>query len=267
MKEVDVGNQFTNGQEFEFRDHMFQWIRTEASKLGFVVVIGRSDNGSDERVAFVIMRCERSGKYTTPLRKFKREYTGSRRCDCLFKLRGYLLSNNKWRFNVICGLHNHDMCDKLFGHPIACLLMPEEKGIVSDMTLNTVQSKNILATLKHKRLGNISNLKQVYNICVLNNKALRGDRTEMKQSLELLDDNNYVTMYRTCEDGVTVRDTFWTHLDSIKLLTCFLMYSSLIQRIRPTIIGFHNWKLLMLPLSIRLLLLGLYFWRAKKRIM
>lgn len=67
----------------------------------------------------------------------------------------------KWRFNVICDLHNHDMCEKLTGHSIACRLMPEEKEIVSDMTLNMVQPKNILATLKHKIPKNILNIKQV----------------------------------------------------------------------------------------------------------
>lgn len=49
-----------------------------------------------------------------------------------------------------------------------------------DMTLNMVQPKNILSILKCKRPINISNIKQVYTICVLNNKAIRGDKTEMQ---------------------------------------------------------------------------------------
>lgn len=36
---VNVGYQIKNEQEFEFRDHMLQWIRMEASKLRFGVVI------------------------------------------------------------------------------------------------------------------------------------------------------------------------------------------------------------------------------------
>ncbi|CAK8562949.1 unnamed protein product [Lathyrus sativus] len=43
----------------------------------------------------------------------------------------------------------------------------------------------------------------------------------MEQLLKLLDDNNYVSMYQMCEDGVTVRDIFWTHPDSIKLFNMF----------------------------------------------
>lgn len=73
---------------------------------------------------------------------------------------------------------NHDMCEKVVGHSIACRLMPEKKAIVSDMILNMVQTKNILVTLKRKSLRNISNIKQVYNICVQNDNIIRGDKTE-----------------------------------------------------------------------------------------
>ncbi|XP_050909697.1 protein FAR1-RELATED SEQUENCE 5-like [Lathyrus oleraceus] len=89
------------------------------------------------------------------------------------------------------------------------------------MTLNLVQPKNILATLKCKRPENISNIKKVYNIWYQTNKALMGDKTEMQQLLKQLDDNSYVSRYQTCEDGVTVGDIFWTHPDSIKLFNTF----------------------------------------------
>lgn len=75
--------------------------------------------------------------------------------------------------------------------------------------------------MKRKRPKNISNIKQVYNICVLSYKALRGNRNEMQQLLKLLDVNNYVSKYRTCEDEVTVQDIFWIHSDSMKLFNMF----------------------------------------------
>ncbi|XP_050918559.1 uncharacterized protein LOC127135989 [Lathyrus oleraceus] len=160
------------------------------SKLGLRVVIRRSNNGSNIRCAFVTMTCERSRKYRTPFRNFKRDDTSSRKCECHFKVRGYKLANKNWRFNVICGLHNHDLCEKLVGHPSVCRLIPEEKECVADMILNLVQPKNILATLKWKRSENISNI-------------------------------NYVSRYRTCEDEVTVNVIFWIHPDSIKLFNIF----------------------------------------------
>ncbi|CAK8562804.1 unnamed protein product [Lathyrus sativus] len=89
------------------------------------------------------------------------------------------------------------------------------------MALNQVQPKNILATLKRKRYENISNIKHVYNIQCRYNKALRGDRSEMQKLLKFLDDNNYVSKYQKCEDGVIVRDIFWIHPHSIKLSNTF----------------------------------------------
>ncbi|XP_050915838.1 uncharacterized protein LOC127130927 [Lathyrus oleraceus] len=120
------------------------------------------------------MTCEGSRKYRPLLRYFKRDDTGSRKYECPFKVHGYMLANNKWRFNVICGLYNHDLCEKLVSHPIVYRLMPEEKEYVADMTLNLIQTKNISATLKRKRPKNISNIMQVYNIRYQTNKALRG---------------------------------------------------------------------------------------------
>lgn len=98
------------------------------------------------------MTCEKSWKYRPYIQNFKRDDTGSRKCD----------------------LHNHDLCENLFGHPIVCRLMPEEKECVLDMTLNLVQSKNMLASLKRKRRKNILNIKEVYNIWYQYNKTLRG---------------------------------------------------------------------------------------------
>lgn len=63
VKKVYVGNYFTNEQDFEVRNHMLKCIHTEASKLRFCVLIGRSDNGSNRKGEFVSMTCERSGKY------------------------------------------------------------------------------------------------------------------------------------------------------------------------------------------------------------
>lgn len=62
---------------------------------------------------------------------------------------------------MIYGTHNHDMCHKLVGHPITCRLMPREKKIIYDSTLNMMQSKNIFATLKVKDLE-ISQISREY---------------------------------------------------------------------------------------------------------
>ena len=61
----------------------------KASKLGFGVVIERSNNGTSKRQPFIVMACEMSGKYVPKLRKIKQDDTRSRKCECLFKLHGY----------------------------------------------------------------------------------------------------------------------------------------------------------------------------------
>ncbi|XP_058780892.1 uncharacterized protein LOC131654994 [Vicia villosa] len=201
---VDVGGEFISKHDFDDRESMLTWICRNTVNLGFGVVIGRSDNGTARRNPFVTMLCERNGKYNPPLKKFKKDDTGTRKCECPFKIRCYMLASKKWRISVIFGLHNHELCAKLQGHPMACGLNPIKKASIKDMSLNFVQPKNIPATLKRKEPDNISNIGQVYNQRYRNNKAIRGDTNEMQQLLKMLDDNKYVSRYKNCDDEVIV---------------------------------------------------------------
>lgn len=146
--EVDDREQFINKQECIVREHTLQWVRMKAEKLEFGFVIGMSDNGSDKRQAFVTMRCDKIGTYQPPIKKLKHDNIKSRKCECQFKLHGYHKVNDTWKFNVVSGIHNHVLCQKLVNNPIVCHLIPEKKELVLDMTLNMVALKNILATLK-----------------------------------------------------------------------------------------------------------------------
>ncbi|XP_050914620.1 protein FAR1-RELATED SEQUENCE 5-like [Lathyrus oleraceus] len=163
----------------------------EGREIRFGVVIERSKNGSDRRQAFVTMRCERSGTYQPQIRKLKRDDTGSRKYECPFKLCGYHIANVTWKFNVISSIHNHALTEKLVGHPIVCHLFSEEKVLISKITLYMMAPKNIFASLKQKIPLNVSNIKQIYNVCMV------------------------------CEDKVIVQDIFWSHPDSIKLFNIF----------------------------------------------
>lgn len=107
---------------------------------------------------------------------------------------------------VICGIHNHDLCHKLSGHPIVCCLNSKEKKLIYHMTFNTIQPKNILSTLKRKRPENVSNIKQVHNIHTRNNKAIRCLRFEMQHLLKLLGDDNYFVHNR-----VNPKIEIWTN--------------------------------------------------------
>ncbi|XP_058721691.1 protein FAR1-RELATED SEQUENCE 5-like [Vicia villosa] len=218
---VDVRQQFTNDMSFSCREQLLDWVRREASKLEFGIVTLRSNNGNSRRKTFVVLNCERGGRYVPTNWVLKHEDTGSRKCGCSFKLRMTRRIDDLWRLSVICGIHNHSLEAKLHGHPTVCRLSREEKNVISDLSIIKVAPRNILADLKRKNPDSVSNIKQVYNERH-NFKVLKmGPRSEMKQLLKLLGDNQYVSSFRTCEDKVTVRDIFWTHPESIKFFNTF----------------------------------------------
>lgn len=64
-------------------------------------------DSSNKRQTFVTMRCERSDTYVPPIQKLKRDDSGSRKSECMFKLHGYSKVDDTWKFNVIYSLHNH----------------------------------------------------------------------------------------------------------------------------------------------------------------
>ncbi|XP_058734215.1 uncharacterized protein LOC131605944 [Vicia villosa] len=128
---IDVQQQFTNEMTFTSRQHFFEWIRIEASKLGFGVVIARFDNGTNRIQTFVVMKYGR-----------------------IYGLR---------RFNIVCKLHNHALDTKIHTYPIVCPLNPEEKESISELSIIKFAPKNILADLKQKRPESVSNIKQIHN--------------------------------------------------------------------------------------------------------
>jgi hypothetical protein len=52
--------------------------------------------------------------------------TGTRKCECLFRLHSYFLASQEWNLTVVSSLHNHKL-DKKLGHIIARHL--KKKGV------------------------------------------------------------------------------------------------------------------------------------------
>nr|ABN04844.1 hypothetical protein MtrDRAFT_AC147481g28v2 [Medicago truncatula]ABN06024.1 hypothetical protein MtrDRAFT_AC149576g24v2 [Medicago truncatula] len=87
---------------------------------------------------------ERSGDHKLPKTKVKHEATGSRKCGCLFMVRGYVVrENNAWKLAILNGVHNHEMMRYVAGHLITGRLMEDDKKIVHDLTDSLVKPKNI----------------------------------------------------------------------------------------------------------------------------
>src|SRR3954471_7933743 len=81
---VDVRQEFTNDRSFGSREQLIEWVRNEASKLRFGIVILRSDNENSRRKVFVVLNCERGGSYIQSNRVLKHDDTGTRKCGCPF---------------------------------------------------------------------------------------------------------------------------------------------------------------------------------------
>ncbi|KAJ1393007.1 MULE transposase domain [Sesbania bispinosa] len=130
----------------------------------FIVVIMRSDSRGIDRKIKLILGCERSGKYRPYKSELVRNVTGSRKCECPFRLRGRPLANGVgWKLNLVCGVHNHEVAESLEGHPYAGRLTVEEKSLLEDMTKNMVKPRSILLTLKDHNVHNVTTIKQIYN--------------------------------------------------------------------------------------------------------
>ena len=73
---------------FDTSDDVLHWAHSIAYDIGFVVVIMRSDTniGNKGRISYVLIGCEKSGKYRAYNKNLVRTVIDSRKCGCPFKL-------------------------------------------------------------------------------------------------------------------------------------------------------------------------------------
>ncbi|XP_028180899.1 protein FAR1-RELATED SEQUENCE 6-like [Glycine soja] len=187
----------------------------------------RSDTytGSRGRTSFVLIGCERSGKYKGRKKEFVRKDTGTRKCGCPFKIRGKPVHEGEgWAVKLICGIHNHELVKTLVGHPYAGRLTDDEKNIIADMTKSNVKPRNILLTLKEHNSSSCTTIKQIYNARSAYRSSIRGDDSEMQHLMRLLERVQYIHWHRLKDEDV-VRDSFWCHPDAVKLCNvCHLVF-------------------------------------------
>ncbi|KAL5123971.1 Protein FAR1-RELATED SEQUENCE 5 [Glycine soja] len=188
---VDCSYSFNTSQVFECREDVLRWARSVARENGFVVVILRSDTntGSRGRTKFVLIGCERSGEYRRDFR--------TRKCGCPFKLRCKLVVGGEgW----MCIIMN-------WPSPYAGRLTKAEKTLIDDMTKSMVKPRNMLLTLKEHNANSCTTIKQIYNARSAFRSSIRGS------DLEIIKDED------------VVRDIFWCHPDSVKLVNaCNLVF-------------------------------------------
>jgi hypothetical protein len=137
-----------------------------------------------------MMQCERSGEYKPPKTRKKPnlQATGSRKCECLFRLHGFFGNDTiDWWDAMLSGIHNHELALKLASHLLAGSIKEEEKRRVNDMTKSLAVPRNILMDLKEKNKESLTTIKQVYNMRTRWHKGVRGDKTKMQYLISKLE--------------------------------------------------------------------------------
>jgi histone-lysine N-methyltransferase SETD2 len=114
--EIDTAAHFMMDKATSDRDELIEWARSIAVKLKFAIIIGESDYGGDKRKPYFKLECERGGSYVSKSKKLKTYKTGTRKCQCPFRLCGYFHANRKWHLTVVNGKHNHELDKGLEGH-------------------------------------------------------------------------------------------------------------------------------------------------------
>ncbi|XP_024640748.1 protein FAR1-RELATED SEQUENCE 5-like [Medicago truncatula] len=206
---IDQREHFTTKHKFATRNDLLKWVGEKARKLGFSTVIGK----------FVTLICERGGSYTEYKRKSRCEIAGSVKCECPFRLRGYMLTGGEWSLKVGDGKHNHDMTDVLKGHKIVGRLNPNERVHLEEMVDSNVPPRQMLTNLKKRNCTTSTTIKHVCNASYRYRRSIRGTRNDMQHLLKSLVDNVYhCRKYLYSE---VVSDVFWAHPYSIKLFKTF----------------------------------------------
>ncbi|KAL5194439.1 Protein FAR1-RELATED SEQUENCE 5 [Glycine soja] len=218
---VDCSDAFNTSQD------VLRWARSVAHENRFVAVILRSNTntGSRERTTFVLIGCERSGKYRCRKKEFIRRHTGTRKYGCPFKLHCKpMVGEEGWMVKLICGVHNHELAKSLVGHPYAGRLTKAKKKLIADMTKSMVKPRNILLTLKEHNVNSCTTIKHIYNARSAFRSSIRGSDLEMQHLMKLLERDQYIHWYRIKDEDV-VCDIFWCHSDAVKLVNaCDLVF-------------------------------------------
>jgi len=83
--EANTGSFFTTIERWKDREELLGWVRRQVARAGFTISI----NKSSTITPYMTMQCEKSGEYKPPKmrKKLKLEGTGTRKCNCPFRLK------------------------------------------------------------------------------------------------------------------------------------------------------------------------------------
>ncbi|KAI5402696.1 hypothetical protein KIW84_050336 [Lathyrus oleraceus] len=218
---VDTTDAFTATERFGTREEVIRWIKEVRINNKVTVIISRSDTemGKRGRSNKIIFGCDKGGKHKI---SDSGTQSASKKCGCPFKIRSTPAKDGSgWKIDVKCGLHNHGLPDRLEGHSFIGRLTTDEKQHVPDLAKRHVAPRNILLSLQDNYPENVTRITQVYKHKSVIQKEIRGPRSEIQHLFKLIEDAGYVYWSRKKDDSEVVREIFWAHPDSVKLLNIF----------------------------------------------
>ncbi|XP_047333306.1 uncharacterized protein LOC124936824 [Impatiens glandulifera] len=149
--------------------------------------------------------CERGGKYKLPRyfvdgQSFKRN-TGTKKCECPFELRGVPIPPEgvMWHLRVVCGFHNHQLAESMYGHEYTSRLKPMELQFVLDMA-NSTTPREVLNILKQRDPSNNTGIKTIYNAIFTNKSAKRAGLNQV-----------YLLLFVNCPSVLIIDATYKTN--------------------------------------------------------
>ncbi|KAI5439307.1 hypothetical protein KIW84_024907 [Lathyrus oleraceus] len=218
---VDTTDAFMTTERFGTREEVIRWIKKVGIDNKVTVIISRSDTetGKRGRSNKIIFGCDKGGKHKI---SDSGTQSASKKCGCPFKIRSTPTKDGSgWKIDVKYGLHNHGLPDRLEGHSFIGRLTTDEKQHVVDLAKRHVAPRNILLSLQDKFPENVTRITQVYKHKSVIEKEIRGPRSEIQHLFKLIEDAGYVYWSRKQDDSEVVREIFWAHPDSVKLLNIF----------------------------------------------
>ena len=218
---VDTTDAFMTTERFGTREEVIRWIKEVGIDNKVTVIISRSDTetGKRGRSNKIIFGCDKGGKHKI---SDSGTQSASKKCGCPFKIRSTPAKDGSgWKIDVKCGLHNHGLPDRLEGHSFIGRLTTDEKQHVADLTKRHVPPRHILLSLQDRDPENVTRITQVYKHKSVIQKEIRGPRSEIQHLFKLIEDAGYVYWSRKKDDSEVVREIFWAHPDSVKLLNIF----------------------------------------------
>ena len=218
FEEVDYSNYFITNNTFGSKEELILWTRSTARSHNMFLIVQTT------RKRKVFLSCERYGKYRTTKINVDVEnpkFTGSKKCQCPFMLKGWEYAPDMWRLDVMNGKHNHRPAVYQYGHALVSRLTQEQYNTTSRLTKSHVKPKEILDHLKREDPNIRTTLKHIYNARNKIKSEAMGGRTVMQQLMHYIDQYGYFIWHRLDEATSQLSDLMFCHPRSLQMLRLF----------------------------------------------